>query len=385
MVKNFTIICEHGLTSATLSAWHDHDLNAVEEQEIGDHIQSCSACQAYLQQVDAIVSAFQAQKKPVLTRSVLEHLPVSARHRWGRLARIQPQRRRMIQSIGAAAAVIVIVVGFAAVFSRFAQNAVPQFKPLVWQAGVFPAGTRTDPQFSIPNVAASDGEIAYQCVLPQQSGASTALPAQIWVSDNRAMSWTHTADLPTGALTGANQITSCWVTVDDANPDIAVANAQPSDSLTASITNSSFVTFDGGKTWQLLGDPENFPVLDLSTWHNSMYICCAANTGILAGTYTGDSVQSWQPIMQQILAAHQELQQFYVTPDTGELLAIAGKDGVRHLWLSKDAGESWTPIPAPVVPGYLAAYIIQQPIAGHPWLICALSYPAKTPNSDNNW
>lgn len=375
MAKNFTIICEHGLTSATLSAWHDHDLNAVEEQAISDHIQSCSACQAYLQQVDAIVSAFQAQKKPVLTRNVLEELPVSTSHRWGRLARIQPRRRAVLQSIGAVAAVILVVVGFAAVFSRVAQNTIPQYKPLVWQAGVFPPGTRADPDNFIPDVAVTDGARAYLCILPRPSGASTDQPAQIWVSDNRAMSWTHTADLPTGALSGANQITSCRVTVDDANPDIAVANAQPSDSLTASITNSSFITFDSGVTWHSFSYGA---VKDLSTWHNTMYICCAAGAGILAGTVTGDSVHSWRPITQQILAAHQYLGYLYVKPDTGALLAVAGKDGVSHLWVSKDGGARWTPIPAPAVPGYLAGYIVQQPIAGHPWNICAESYPPNT-------
>ena len=286
----------------------------------------------------------------------------------GDVACFRASERRQLSSI---------VAGFAAVFSRVAHTSVPQHKPLVWQAGVFPPGTRVDPDNFIPDVAVSDGAKAYLCILPQPSEAKTDLRAQIWVSENRAMSWTHTAYLPTAGLTGANLITSCWVTVDDANPDIAVANAEPSDSLTATITDSSFITFDGGRTWQPLNGHENNVATDLSTWHNSMYICCSATTGMLAGTVDRRH--------RTLMATHHSAdtgcpstaEHFYVKPDSGELLALAEKDGVSHMWVSKE-GARWTPIPAPAVPGYLAGYIVQQPIAGHPWDVCAESFPPNT-------
>ncbi|MGO8949055.1 MAG: anti-sigma factor family protein [Ktedonobacterales bacterium] len=131
MVKSPKVVCEHGITSDTLSAWHDNDLSPAEAQKIGKHVRTCSACRTYLAEIDAVISALQAQPVPALTESLWQPLQARKYHLARRPALAVGTGKRLLQGLGAVAAVILLIVGFAEVLNRNSGSGGPAPTPQV--------------------------------------------------------------------------------------------------------------------------------------------------------------------------------------------------------------------------------------------------------------
>ncbi|HEV2460617.1 MAG TPA: hypothetical protein VGS80_19860, partial [Ktedonobacterales bacterium] len=255
-----------------------------------------------------------------------------------------------------------------------------------WNRIPLPAGfTLSFPTFAI---APSDGNTAYACVVAEGAN-QTPRPGisanQFWATHDRGAHWTRMTDPP------GDSVNQCSLQVDALNSAIVVAwgrsiplySTPPAGTPPALMANGggqfAAVTFDGGATWQQpTGDADPGGTRLLATSNGVTYAvrCCysqpASEERLMVSR---DRMASWKPIDAAIVAAGQGVDTFFFRPDTGALLANAFDVNTldRHLWQSADGGAHWTELPSPAT-SFADSYVVQQPMSGQPWHLCAETF-----------
>ena len=160
--------------------------------------------------------------------------------------------KRFAVSIGAVAAIAIIVLGVTHALSRGSAS-VPAPISLSWQTGVLPSGAQASLFEPILANAADDGNTAYTCVMPINE--QEAAP-EIWVTHDRASHWARLSSL---SIT-IPDIQGCWITTDALNPAVALAVVVSAPAFGGLRLDqaTTYATADGGATWRQLSDPHSF-------------------------------------------------------------------------------------------------------------------------------
>jgi hypothetical protein len=387
MTHEHVSVCEHGIPAHALSAWRDGDLSADEARRIAAHVDTCPASRARLADYATIIDALRAQPVPPaqdrVWQGVRAHIGQIRQTRGDNLPRLGTggSRRQLVGYLGGIAAVLavsVLLVGFAltlthgpaarpsvpSVFSPAPPTAtrLPLAVPLTWRSVTAPAGTLA--------IAPGNGDVAYVCAV-SADGAHVS----IWVTRDRAAHWSRTAAVPVPAGT-----TQCLVTVDGLQPAIAVV-AVTGVKLGGSprLTDfASYVTFDGGHTWRALAVSGSLPYLTLqfSTRATVTYAHLRVANGqqeddVLATS--SDHMRTWHPLFHGVSASvglgagGLGGTAFWLNPTDGALLV----QGTDAFWSSANAGGSWTRLAVPGFGSAAETVVVQAPVGGRPWHLCA--------------
>jgi len=241
---------------------------------------------------------------------------------------------------------------------------------LAWQAhqppiAAGPAGQNFGAGFAFTQ---SDGNTAYLCIVI--SGTSPG-HAQVWATHDRAAHWARVSD-----VVSAGPIQTCYLVMDDLQPTTVVAVLCAKVEFTYCSGPANYLTRDGGVTWTLVsGTLPHFA--QLATLNGVTYALtrtpphshcsdCAEALSI-----SRDGMRSWTQMGPSL-----QVSQFWLKPDTGELLAAttSGYATGSLLWTSADSGQHWTAAQDPSVIGYL----VQAPTPGLPWHACGITVRATS-------
>jgi hypothetical protein len=379
--------CTLGLSERTLSAWHDEALDPVETRRIHTHLASCRVCRARLAGFDALGDAIRAQRSPLpddrLRRGIQARIAQGERP--SRLWLRAPAYRsgRVWGGLGTVAAVVLVAVAFAQVFASHHMGARPTTqrpKSLTLKRVEVPPGFPISPSSSLV-IAPGDGDTAYACGLHVDSAdpatQTTALPIVpiVFVTHDRGAHWREMADVLAGRLSQG-----CALTVDSTDPGVVVATmgGASSNRNPPALGGNSYISLDGGATWRKLEDAHVLAVSDLATWRGTIYAVVSVLTpqGTIARLEAiSVGLHTWRHVDDAIVAQGRQAQRVWVRPDTGELLLAtypvgdsgAIPDVFEELWSSADGGTTWAQVPGSGV----AHYVVQTPVAGQPWHICA--------------
>ena len=395
MTTEKTPTCALNLSPAVLSAWRDEALGPAAMQRTSAHIATCPTCQATLASYEAVASALALAHAPRpdarLWRAVESRIQ-QAKQRAGRSE--GHQRHTPWASLGAVAAMLLLVAGFAQVFIFASLN-----QPLLtvpWQQETLPVGlilpdtTNPWPVSSLA-VARNSAGVAYLCSIPR-TGADTG-HARVWVTHDGAAHWTPLTQIPANVT-----VYSCAVTVDDADTERVVVSVStvenhaigaqgpplPNDALT-------FASADGGASWQQLAGDERFLIAQLATYQGVTYALRTTEYPVQStgGTIrqlthdlaiSVDGLHTWKHIDAGTLAPGRAIMSFRVIPTTGEVLAVTRDDAATastpaQLWSTRDRGLHWQRLPAPAA----AIFVIQASAAGGAPLICGATYIEPQP------
>lgn len=416
--------CPLALPVETLSAWRDGALAPEEAHDIERHVADCDACRARLADYDAIAAALAAIRVPAPAGGYRQNPRTS-----GRAARVTARpvthtRLRIAGGLGALAAVLLLALAFAQVFSAFggrgrlpgtggtpvatpaatatATSTQPlppvQGVPLAWQArAALPAGIHPYPT-GFPGrggqnfaLAASNGTSAYACdVTPSPSSGPLPTDAvtHVWATHDAGAHWTEALD-----IADQSDATSCTVSVDAYDPAMVLASSSWAFRTAPPAPNQSanYVSYDGGDTWQRL--PGNQLILQPATMRsdpqNSTYAIheTQPGTGInsplsMDFAVSRDGLRTWTPIDADILHAtpQQTLLRFWLNPGDGALLVETQEAETENLrlWTSADGGAHWSELAQTISQAtMLGDFVVQTSSAGAavPWSICAATNP----------
>jgi hypothetical protein len=246
---------------------------------------------------------------------------------------------------------------------------------LTWQAAMAPGG-ELQPTLYAP--APSDGRVTYACAF-HISGAAPG--AQVWITRNRGVSWSDVAALPyTGALS------DCRLVVDANNPLRLVATLNTAK-MGASPDNTDLVSFisqDGGATWQGLPQVGPHGVRNLVSFGSALYASglgrSASGVDVLDVWLSRDGGRSWRALGASSLAPNPSI---WLNTQTGELLGTNDFDLIPTLWRSEDGGASWLRISVPTVvdAGGEQTFVVAP--VGSGWRICVAGQPAAGSQAKN--
>lgn len=226
---------------------------------------------------------------------------------------------------------------------------------LSWRTATVPAG-------NVFAIAPGDGDIAYACQV------KSARRIAVSVTRDRAVHWTYAGDIALAA--DANQ---CFITVDGFQPTTVVVTViweSKGDSPIIAFT-TSYVSFDSGATWRKLTAPKPYWISQLTTLNGVIYGYMRVQDGeqeIPELAISRDQMRTWQPILLKISEFGGESNMyFWLNPASGALLAR----GDSAFWASTDAGAHWTRLAVPGITAQGEETIVQAPVAGQPWRLCA--------------
>lgn len=261
--------------------------------------------------------------------------------------------------------------------------------PLTWQPVTLPQGFAADhPATNVLDVAPSDGDIAYACFEP----ADTTTPTpQLWVTHDRATSWT-----PLALPASLGSVGWCSLLIDAANPRTVIVGLSM---LAPGLSERYGASFDGGATWQTLALSPDIGLVSMASHGSTTYAleAIASATGTTTTLVaSGDHLHSWHAVDKSFAASGTQVTGFWVNPATGALLAqvaappptptptVSPSNGSASptasasatvqpaapqptLWLSANGGSNWSQAQAPV-----ARQVTAQPSAsGQVWRLCA--------------
>lgn len=375
MSANQPDVCAIGLTPETLSQWRDRVLDAAAARAVAQHIDTCAACQAWLQSFEATAQRLRQRYVPPtgasLWREVQQRIAIAER-------RHRRHPTQVWRGLGAAAAALLIGALFAYALrghvgttSRLASASPTALVPIAlqWRQATTPTGMSNYYGANEPDIAFApdDSTTAYACFVSGSTGSDVAL---LWAThDGATTSWRQVQSITASRFASPNN--GCHLTVDGGDSLIVVATTGvPKFSL-----SQSFVSFNGGQSWQALTQWPFVGIQQSLTLHTTTYI--------LRGNGLEISTDRWQTLHAidgQITAAGESVAHIWLDPATGALLALgdnkqdhSGSTTTGHLWQTRDSGAHWTELaPAPTIS--YGAVFAQPPAAGHSWQICGQRY-----------
>jgi len=370
--------CALGLTRDDLSGWRDGFLGVAERERIRAHVATCAACGERLADFDAIAHELRRQRVPepdarlwtavqsAATRPRLAVLPP----RMPRMPKMpQPPPKQAWGALGAVAAILLVVVGFARLL--YVEQPQQPKNPLVWHEVKMPVGQTVQATYAYTGVGlAPGGRTAYACNTP----ASSKNIEDIWLTRDAGANWQRSTkavpQLPSGGIP-----TSCSMLADAGDSTIVVAifSADKPGPQAGQRNEEAYVTLDGGAMWGRLPDGHSFT--RLATRQGTTYALRMDTSGRGAParlSISYDRFQSWTEMDDDILAAGEQVTDFWLNPTTREVLAATDKGG---LWQSLSGdGKRWTAL----TPPQHGAFTARSPGVGRPLQICG-----DTPRQSN--
>lgn len=377
--------CAAGLTNADLSAWRDAALSANEAARIDAHRASCPACQARLQGFEMIAASLHAQQVPVpderLWQSVLAAISASqpaigASNTHERTVSdasgasgvtnptpqapmpLHAQRRRLLGTLAAVAAIALVVIGFGQLFHIGAGNRQEQSFQVRWRQVTLPGNLGAHPDAGVGlSVFPADGSIAWACV-PDQSGTK---PPALYRTSDGGISWQGIAP------PDVKPVYACSIQPDMLDSNVAVLTLNASkDASTPSMHYQA--TYNGGASWQ---DVPPFQLIkEFATLRGATYALrqVQADTTSLELVVSKDGMHTWQAIDAPLKSAGVYAVQFWINPQSGNLLVLAAHRPPSYsLWTANASGGDWKQVIAP-----LSGAVVARPtVDGLHWNICS--------------
>lgn len=385
--------CARGLTAADLSAYRDGIIPGGDAAALDAHVAGCPACHTRLEQLDQVGDTLRAERAPEPD----ERLWQAVRRAAEGDARRRPSRRRLTlisgwrdsssagkrtlwSGLGALAAVLLLVLGFAQLSALHsasthdthvptptatpfptltplpAPTATPTATPtvalllphpLAWHAAVLPADPAEFNEGAI--VPAGDGQTAYAC-------AFTSSPRLlIWVTHNQGRAWT-----PAQVIPPAPDVNGCELVVDTSDPTVAALCWVPRGGGAGDSCTNWMTTVDGGTSWQTLPYQPFVAYDQLDSRAGVIYVLreTVGSDGSVAYHLwaSRDRMHSWQQVDHGLTP---DVAGFWLQPDgPGILAALSGGayGGATQLWSSPDDGTTWHQLNVPVaLPSYTPA------------------------------
>jgi hypothetical protein len=369
--------CALGLTHATLSALRDGFLPLVEQARLREHIAGCEACQSRLADFDAIAGEMRDQRVPSpderLWRAVSAAIATRSRAKLAlpkALAHRMPNKQ-IWGALGAAAAVLLVVAGFARFLSRPPTEQQPT--PLSWHEVQLPAEFTAPQTYSSIGVAPG-GQLAYACTVAAKTGSTLA---RIWTTRDAGQNWRFT-----NKMVSSHALSRCNVLADSLDPTVAVAilawivpGAPPS-----SQEEEDYATFDGGASWRQLDS--GYRLGQLATIQGTTFALRGAET-TTPGQYqparlslSEDRMRTWSDADDRIVAAGQHVVAFWVHPVVGDLMMRTDTGG---LWV-RDPSARWSQLPAPKLDS-----AVSRTFSLGPGTICGHTSPAGSGAQANRY
>ncbi|HEY7343124.1 MAG TPA: zf-HC2 domain-containing protein [Ktedonobacterales bacterium] len=382
MTTDTMLRCALGVGERTLSDFRSDGLGQREMARLRAHVAECPACQARLDAFEVMAQALRAQPEPDdharLWRNVRASIAAetlsasgSARHRRHAHTGERVHSTRFWAAFGSIAAVVALSVGFVALF--VSRGGWPQFgvrgqaTPIVihsgsltWRQVIVPKGFPSVDQYGEeqsstywgPNIAQSDGNIAYACQANKHKVSSPV----VWATHDAGVSWGVITPPALPANTGG-----CRLTVDANDSNTLTVSFYPMLGSAQPALPDKWVTyasFDGGATWtKPAGLNDGSVAVTLASARGKTYAIrmTYAPDGLSQTVFfvSGDQMQRWSqidanlPETQPNPSTNHETGvtfQIWVNSATGDVIdeTYAG-----NLWSTPDDGAHWTKIAFP--------------------------------------
>ena len=418
MTTETTARCLLGVTDRTLSDFRSDGLGAKETERLRAHIAQCSACQARLDEYEALARALRAQPEPdghaqlwqSVRASITEGIPSSPAKVWQGGRPRGARRTRSAQlwtAFGSIAAVVALSVGFVTLFvSHGGRPPAAKTTPtpitvhsgsLTWRQIIGPRGFPGADQVGADNaatntaalVAPTDGKTAYACQADKRKVSSPV----VWATHDAGASWPviTPADLP--ANTGG-----CRIVLDDNDANTLIVSFFPVLSPSQPAHPDQWVTyatFDGGATWTKPAGLQNGNVTFVqATARGTIYALrgpAAANGDMHLGLYAShDGMQTWTLLDATLPETRPNLSEipgtgrtfyFWANASTGEVLDLATSGS---LWSTVDDGAHWTKLAYPSAAitsvSHAPRILAGMAASGAYMTICAVFDPVQSSN-----
>lgn len=364
--------CALNISAETLSNYRDAALPHVERERIANHLHSCARCRDRLAGYERSAVAIRSERVPSADGRLWQGVRAGLDRRTSRprvMRRVLLPSRQMWSGLGAVAAVLLIVVGFARLLNRApAGPPVLNGHALTWtRANLSPQAQGISPeqigQFSNV-VPVGDGTIAYACAPTQPNGRQPAL----FATHDSGATWTMTQKVATGP---AN---ACYVVVDQTDPQTAllvVGNAASPAALatTPDAIQGVFVTQDGGGSLVQMPTIGSQGVDGLATHNATAYLLAGIQQDGSGGTLfvSTDFMNTWATVqgvsnVDHFWLEHDQDGTLYVserTSQSGEVL-LNGRLG----------SDTWTRLAAPAAQAFIST---GQFAANTPPTFCAIT------------
>jgi len=279
--------------------------------------------------------------------------------------------KRLWSALVAAAAVLLVVVGFAQLFARglggdrppAGATATATPVPLAWQEVRLPDGLSVGSAGVYP--APGDGNRGYICA---RESADNSGPVKVWATQDGGAPWSRAADVP------ATHAGGCRLAIDATDPQRVLAIITWYEQGTGSHSlpsTQSFFSADGGGTWHALASAPS--VVRLASNGGVTYGLVDASplpNHPLSLSLSTDGIQGWRAIDGPIRGASQSVANFWMNLGDGSLLAQTDEGA---LWETHDQGVHWAQLPD----SGLRSYVVQRPASGEPWHICGADRSAN--------
>lgn len=381
-----TPTCALNLSAETLSSYRDAALPADERERVAAHVPTCARCRVRLDGYERAADAIRAERVPTPDSRLWREVRAELDRRPRSAGRLSLPSRQLLSGLGAVAAVLLLVVGFARLLNRAPAHGPVTGTPLSWVRHSLPGNA----SFASPRAASGvsvavspvDGNLVYACSLSLANGHEPA----VYTSHDRGDTWAF------DKVAMSQAATECAVTPDEHDPQRAIWVAGIPDAAGHLVAGSAtaYQTTDGGQTWAQMTPMPDEDILQLATANgNSIALTYdTQSTGASSGatgnvntptrlvvSYNG--MLSWLWADMAIVNSAQHVQQFWLGYDGTIYAMTAPNDGSipRLLWTSSDDGKTWQQIHTPDA----ADFFVQS--TKDTTLLCALQLTGTDPNT----
>lgn len=364
-----TPTCALKINAETLSNYRDAALSPAERERIAQHLPTCARCRARLAGYEHAAVALRAERVPMPDGRLWRGVRAEMERRPHKARVLSLSSRPILSGLGAVAAVLLLVVGFAQLLHRPPSKGT--MVPLVWTRHALPQGVSVAGMLR-HSLAVVDANDAYSCSVNPSGGGSLAVyETRIYVTHDRGAAW----DIATKLRTSVS-FNYCEMLPDmhTAGWALMVAGQADSGGYLPTGKGDLQLTTDGGKTWTQLSAPvdkvnpfqaSGYRIAQMATMNENTFILtfdqcgsCSYPDGTAPPVYnqllvSHDGMQTWAPVDNAITTAGQYVQQFWVgangtlyaqtAPNTGN----SANANDLQLWTSTDSGQTWTRLPAP--------------------------------------
>ncbi|MFI5272072.1 MAG: zf-HC2 domain-containing protein [Ktedonobacterales bacterium] len=390
-------LCALRLDATQLAAWRDGALGDAQATRMAAHIAGCPACQARLDAELRRDGALRAQHVPQPDERLWRDVRAATRGTTAH-SRTPIHTLRVVPAlsrIGALAAVLLLVLGFARVYqlrvagpqaratatsgTGAAHTATalparpPAAAPITGQAPTWnpsplpPNAAPVDQRVMSLGIAASAGRTAYLC---NSSSTGSALAPDIWQTSDAGARWSLVGHLP-----AAGNLAQCALSVDVTNPARVIAVETGQDPATLAQIWNILVSDDSGAHWRLVSSTPQQEFDHVTTLGSTSYAVIVTGVGTRHLAASHDGLRSWRVIDGPVAG---RITQFWTQPDGSALLADVAVLGApstssrspHALWQTLDGGAHWSQLSTPPAEGFA----VQAQSGIQPWHICGWNY-----------